>query len=404
VETDKQTGAALQATIDPAGTPRLVIVGASARALAESAVRAGHHVDAADLFGDRDLLRIADGFHRAIPYPESLPRIVSAFPPGPWCYTGGLENHPDLIDAISCSRPLAGSTAAAVRQVRDLSSLRGLAHAAGLAVPETRLDPSGVPLDGSWLLKPRRSAGGHGIQPWRTGTTESMRSGDWLWQRKTPGRPWSAAFWITEAGSRLLGVSRQLVGSNRTGATPYHWCGGLDLDPTLLPDRVARAFESLGRGLATVPGLCGLVGIDLLIDAYERIVLLEVNPRPTASMELIERATGISLAAAQLAAAGLGPQIGHLPDLNRRQTWAKAILFTPRPLAFTDVAADRLDALAADWTAHDGWAAVADLPVPPQTIPSGRPVCTAFAVGPSPAATLRILGHRMRKLRQRLLS
>jgi predicted ATP-grasp superfamily ATP-dependent carboligase len=229
-----------------------------------------------------------------------------------------------------------------------------------------------------------------------------LRPDDWIWQRKAPGRPWSVALLIDETGCRLLGVSRQLIGSRWTAAKPFHWCGGLDLDPAILPDRIARPLDALGRGLAAASGLRGLVGVDLLIDARGGITLLEINPRPTASMELIERATSLPLAAAHLAAAGLGPPIAQPPDLRRQHHWAKAILFARRSLSFTDLTADRLDALAATWTAEDGWSAAADLPTQPQTIPAGRPVCTVFAAGPSPARALRELGRRMRHLRRLL--
>lgn len=386
-----------------------MIVGASVRAMAESAAGAGFAVCAADLFGDRDLLRVASEWRRAVPYPDALPEVVAGFPPGPWLYTGGLENHPDVVAAIARDRPLAGASAAAIRVIRDPHRLRGLVEQAGLQFPDTRFDPVGLPRDGTWLIKPRRSAGGHGIRPWTGWRDGDGDPGRWLWQRRIAGHPCSASFLVSapgvEAGDaaevRLIGLSRQLIGRRWLNAKPFHWCGGVALDPGAMPRHATDTLEQLGRCLAMVPGLRGLIGVDLVRAADGSLTVLEINPRPTASMELFERTTGISLAAAQVAASGLvakaaAPSPVPLPPW--RQTWSKAVLFTPRSLVVDDEFERRLDALAADWSGRDGHLAVADLPTVPQTIPAGRPVCTVFAPGPSPAAAIRSLAHRANDL------
>lgn len=402
VKTDNQTATPPQGSPNPPVRQPLVVVGASVRAIAESAFRAGHDVHAADLFGDRDLRAIAHSYARAVPYPDVLPQLVAGFPPGPWLYTGGLENHPAIIAAISRHRPLAGCAAPAVLEVRDPTQLGILARRAGLRYPETHLDPAAVPRDGSWLVKPRRSAGGHGISRWRGWLEDIPPYDHWLWQRNVPGRPWSAAFVIADGHASLIGVSRQLIGCHWTGARPFHWSGGLDVAPASLPQDVREILEGLGRELSRVAGLVGLVGVDLIIDRQLGLTLLEINPRPTASMELIERATGFSLATAQLAAGGHAPPGCVTASPVRQRTWAKAVLFAASPLVIDGRSQAALDTLACRWTAADGQPAVADLPLPPQTIPGGRPICTVFATGPSPAAALRQLRRRVQTLRQRL--
>ncbi len=404
VETDNQTAALPQRSLNPPARERLVVVGASVRAIAESAARAGRDVHAADLFGDRELRTIARGYARAVPYPEVLPQLVAGFPPGPWLYTGGLENHPEIIAEISRRRPLAGCTVSAVRQVRDPTQLSILAHSAGLRYPETHFDPAVIPIDGTWLVKPRRSAGGHGIGRWRGWFEANPTRDHWLWQREVRGRPWSVAFLVTPGGADLIGASRQLIGCRWTGARPFHWTGGLDIDPASLPRSVAELLQRLGRELANVPGLVGLVGVDLIVDRQRSLTLLEVNPRPTASMELIERDTGFSLVTAQLAACGLALPGATTAPSPRRQTWAKAVLFAPSPLVIDERSEAVLDTLARHWRAADGRPTIADLPVPPQTIPTGRPICTVFAAGPFPAAALRQLRHRVHELRQQLFA
>src|SRR5262245_54918068 len=98
----------------------IVIVGASARAAAFSALRAGLAPWCADLFADADLAARCQAV--AIPadqYPHELPKILRQAPPGPWMFTGGLENRPKLIDRIARDRPLWGYPPARLRAVRD---------------------------------------------------------------------------------------------------------------------------------------------------------------------------------------------------------------------------------------------------------------------------------------------
>ena len=63
----------------------LLVIGASARALAVSAVRLGFKVNAIDLFGDRDLRDVCSRVVQvaAPAYPNELPRIAAEFPAGP---------------------------------------------------------------------------------------------------------------------------------------------------------------------------------------------------------------------------------------------------------------------------------------------------------------------------------
>jgi predicted ATP-grasp superfamily ATP-dependent carboligase len=366
---------------------RIVILGASGRAAAVSAAAAGLEVHAADLFGDLDLLAVATSFQSACPYPAGLATAAAACPPAPWLYTGGIENHPDLIAAIAAHRPLAGCDAAAVRRVRDPDLLVAALRGIGLAMPATRRSPRGLPGDGSWLVKPLRSAGGHGIRPW-VGQDLAAATAERVWQQRVAGTSWSVAYLLAGDGGRLLGASRQLTGRRWCRAGPFAYCGSLELFTTSLEADPLDSLRRLGDLLAGPLGLRGLVGVDLVIDARGRPHVIEVNPRPTASMELIERASGLPLIAAHLAACGLGPPARARPR-GPRGNWSKAILFADRPLA---IGAEAVAALrtAAGGPRH-GWPLLADIPTPPQQIPAGRPVCTLFAHGGSPRESLQQL-------------
>jgi len=395
------------------GAAPLVLLGASVRAFAQSAVRCGWAVHAADLFADLDLVAVAreavavgDAVAGdAAAYPWSLRAAAARFPPcAAWCYTGALENHPELIAAIAATRPLAGNPPAAVRRLRDRHVVAAAARAAGLAAAETFDDPAGLPVDGTFLVKPVAGAGGRGIRPWtaRAAARHALESaaphgarGPRQWQRLVAGAPWSATFVLGVGGPRCVGVARQLVGAAWCRAAPFAWCGAVAAPARLAP-AFAAAVARLGPPLATGSGGAGLVGVDLIVDDAGRVHVIEVNPRPTASMELFERTGELAVAADHLAACGIASPVFRPPAAPTDAVWSKAVLFA-RP--GTRIDAPTIEALRREsraWTDADGgWPALADVPRPGQSLPGGAPVLTAFARGPAPAESLAALRSRI---------
>jgi predicted ATP-grasp superfamily ATP-dependent carboligase len=165
-----------------------------------------------------------------------------------------------------------------------------------------------------------------------------------------------------------------------------------------LPDTTRDQLARLGAVLAETFGLVGLVGVDLVVDAVGDIAPIEVNPRPTASMELIERATGDSIAALHLGACGFASPASVSANSHADVCWAKAVLFAPCDVAVDDRLLDAVAALADGWTIADGWPAIADIPQPGQTIGAGRPLLTVFAVAAAPEDCRQRLMHRVETL------
>lgn len=370
--------------------PSLVVLGASGRAVAESARRSGFRVHAADLFADLDLLAAAETVRRVgrspdngDGYPDGLAAAAAGFPPGPWCYTGAIENHPDLIDRIAAVRPLAGNAGPVVRRVRDPFTLGPAVREAGLRFPETRAGSGSVPRDGSFLVKPLSSAGGRGIDRW-TGAVAAERTeaSGCVWQRRVDGQPCSAAFILAAGDSRLVGITRQLVGLPWCHAAAHAYCGSVLLPLDTVPADLLAAVDRLGSLLASRFRLVGAVGVDFVVTDDGGMVVIEVNPRPTASMELFERAGGPAIAAAHLAACGVPSPAGPPPPRSSTacDRWSKSVLFARRDVAVTDGLVDRILNEAAAWRS-DGWPALADVPRPGQVIPAGGPVLTIFHAG-----------------------
>ncbi len=338
--------------------PPVGVVGASGRAAAHSLARAGFAAWAVDLFADRDLRRVAPCV--ACPwddYPAALPRLASQFPPGPVLYTGGLENHPDVVAELAASRELWGNPPAVLEVVRDPHRLFPLLARCGFEVPAVVPAGEPCPAAGRWLRKPLRSAGGLGIRP---ATPDEPPSPNHYFQEFVEGPSLSAAY----GGTTLLGVTEQLVGEPWLHAKPFGYCGSVG--PVEPPADVFRPS----------PGLPfrELWNIDFVLRAG-RAVPVELNPRYTASVEVLEHLVGEALL----------PRLRGEAGVPRPQVRAvgKAIYYAPRDLTFPE---------SGPWDADlagpfDPWRlpAFADIPDPGAAVPAGSPVLTLLVAGSSPA-------------------
>jgi predicted ATP-grasp superfamily ATP-dependent carboligase len=283
------------------------VVGASGRAAVMSAARAGFSAWAVDLFADRDLRRLAPAARcPADRYPDALPELAAAFPPGPVLYTGGLENHPGVVRRLAETRPLWGNPPDVLERVRDPFRLHAALTAAGLPAP--RVAPAAEqPLPGRWVRKPLRSAGGTGVRFAAPGDCPSTAH---YLQEFIDGRPMSAVFVGSTDGTDLLGVTDQLVGEPRLHARPFAYCG--NVGPAEVPASLDGSLREMGSALGRAFGLRGLWGADFILNSGTPYPV-EVNPRYTSSAEVLEHAGGIAVLERHAAAFGQ-----EAPPLTRR--------------------------------------------------------------------------------------
>lgn len=354
----------------------LAIVGASVRAAAQSAAEAGWLVHASDLFADADARAIAT-MTRVERYPEEFVDWLATQSVEGWLYTGGVENHPELVDRMALIAPLWGVSGPVLRRLRDPWELGRLAAEFAVAWPET------VPIDeprrdGEWLAKSYRHAGGSGVEclsssdDWRA----AVRGGA-VAQRLVAGRPLAAVFACRPQGATLLGVTEQLLGD---GATRWSYRGSIG--PLPLDGRWLAELDRVAMLLAAAAAV-GIVGVDL-IDDGERLWLLEVNPRWTASIEVVERAIGESLLPAHIAACRGGVAPESPPPQG---TIGKRIVTAPE--AF--VASEPLH----DWAMAECDAGrAADIPHAGDAFERGDPVLTVFAEADSEDDARLLLDER----------
>ena len=371
--------------------PRVLLVGASVRALAQSARRAGWQPIASDLFGDLDLTRIA-AYVAIDDYPQGFVQVAAATDFDGCIYTGGLENHPRVLAALARSGPLWGCSASAVRRVRAPEFCASALRSAGLRVPDVVPATAPPAADESWLQKPRRSAGGRGIRVWTRQRGAERHVSDWFFQKRVRGLPLAAVFLASSRSVDLIGLTLQMVGSRSLNADEFVYCGSIG--PVRVSDDSRQQIERAGGRIARSAGLHGLFGMDLVLND-EGVWTIEVNPRVTASVEIFERAWHVSLlpvhrqACESFGSPGTSkdgepwpglptrPQGQWSNDANGRIVAGKAILFADRTIAVSD-----LEALF-EANGDSAESLIADIPRIGSRIRAGHPVCTVLATGRS---------------------
>jgi predicted ATP-grasp superfamily ATP-dependent carboligase len=363
----------------------LNIVGASVRAAAGSARRAGLVPWCSDLFGDTDLRKMVPTVVRcpASRYPRPFLDILSRAPRCPWMYTGALENHPELIRRMADIRPLWGNGPVALAASRSPFTVARLLREAGLPVPLVSADqPVG---SGQWLRKPLRGAAGQGI-------SFAGLKGDrgHYFQQFLPGPSMSAVFVEAGGDTALLGATEQLVGQRWLNARPFQYCG--NMGPVPLTAELGHDLEAIGRVLGAGCELRGLFGVDFILHEG-RPWVVEVNPRYPASVEVLERATGIpALPMHRTAFEPAAPVGSQVPAADR--VVGKAILYAPRRVVVPEH--DRIE------FEHDA-AIVADIPAAGEVIQPGWPILTALTEAASHEECRASLMERAARLKTVLL-
>jgi len=377
---------------------KILIAGVSVRAMVESALRSGYEVIALDAFGDRDLKALTEShsLHHDFNAGYSARKIgeVSrelAFDAA--AYTSDLENHPDVLRELARNHRLLGNSPQAVASVRDWAALYAKLWHAGYSIPKT-IFPGGdtIPDRGCrWLTRPLLSGGGHGIA--FLNTHKAPDTGFML-QEYLPGKPCSVSFVANGHECVVLGITEQLIGMRQLGSQAFRYCGNLLPCPEAIDaavgNRILHGARALASFLTREYGLAGVNGMDVIYDG-RKICLTEVNPRYSASMELIEWAYALPIFHLHTSAI----MNGELPTFALEKVWTDKKFFG-KAILFAEKAATAPD--TDDWLANG----LRDVPASGERLPKGSPVCTILAARPTRDDTIAALIAQAEKLRQEI--
>jgi predicted ATP-grasp superfamily ATP-dependent carboligase len=349
----------------------VLVVAASGRALAASARRGGFLPLVVDYFADSDTIALAhaharldDGLTRGMTagaLDAAFAALAEYRPRGIVCGTG-FEDRPKLLAHIARRRKVFGNSADTVARLKDPIAFASLCK--DLAIPHPATTPSRPGDASGWLAKRRGGAGGSHVGP------AGERSGDGIYyQRHVAGQPIALQFLADGQRARILGSSAQWSAS--TLRQPFRYGGAVRPAPLMDTGPLAACVQRIA---AAIP-LFGLNSADFLV-AEDGFRLLEINPRPSATLDIFEPPGGSLFALHMSACAGtLDFEAPNLPGAA-----AMAIVYAESELTIP----------ALDWP---DW--TADRPHAGSAIKAGEPLCTVHASAANATEAKRLVDDRL---------
>lgn len=309
------------------------VVGASARSAANSARRMGYRVVSIDLFGDRDT-GVLSTCHVV---PELDAEYLTQFEfvdASRWIPTGGLENRSEFVEWLEDK---LNSTEGIAAQIRSLRSIENWKRWCGndpawkveprIYFPEIRskADPDILTNPKDWVFKPISSAGGIGLRMSCSSEAafKGARDDAFYFQKFVRGTTYGAVFARSPTGTRLLGLTQNLsaadiaqvdfdsaiaeplrlfsIGASESptvqesepkgfafGDSSRSFVYSGSFGPFSISPAIRRSLESWADKIYSETSFARLMGVDFIVDDTGDWAMLEINPRWTASMEVIE--------------------------------------------------------------------------------------------------------------------
>jgi predicted ATP-grasp superfamily ATP-dependent carboligase len=323
---------------------------------------------ALDVFGDADTRRAAARW-MPIGDPASLridgDRVLAALAAlaregsvAGWVAGSGFDGRPDWLEAGARHLPLLGTAAHDVRRVRDPLTFFSALRAHGIAHPPVCFTPPQA--GGPWLHK--NSAGCGGWQVRRGADGQPGRGVHWQVERAGPAM--SATLVANGEDAVVLGFNRQQV--QAIGECPFVFSGVVG--PVPPSEAMQRSIGGAVRALAREFRVRGLASLDFVMHGDDAEVI-ELNPRPPASLALYPRVGGHGA----LHAHRLACQQGVLPPAPAAADGVRgsAIVFASRALRLDDGVAERIAR----------WPGAHDLPHAGAVFMPGDPLCSLSARG-----------------------
>jgi hypothetical protein len=264
---------------------KLLLCAASARAMAESATRADYDFVTLDFFGDIDTKEICENYSLRefgdAYSTENLYRRSAQVDFTHAVYGAGFENYPEFVEGFEKRATVAGNDSKTLREVRSWENFFSVLEKEEIKFPRTEIvRAEDVHNLNGRLLKPVKTGGGHRINDLscaHSGTNEEV-----LLQEVISGTPISTCIVGDGKRCRFLGATEQITFGR------YRYCGNI------APLKTTKAMEDISIRIGEMFGLVGVNGVDFMSTA-EGLYVLEVNPRLTGAMEVLEKAYSLNL-------------------------------------------------------------------------------------------------------------
>jgi uncharacterized protein len=363
-------------------TQTLLIAAVSGRALAAAARRAGLQPRVVDYFNDLDTCALTKGRlatadaergFAAGKLVDSLHDLARDDHPIGLIYGAGFEDRPHVLAELARHWRLLGNSPEVVVRAKDPEEIADICARLSIPHPEIAFHP---PRDlEHWLIKKTGGGGGTHIV---AACERSLAPGEY-YQRRVGGAPVSVLLLADGKNAVALGLSAQWA--TPCAAQAFRFGGAVQPANPACAHELCEAASRIARSLA----LRGLNSIDFLV-AGDVFHLVEINPRPGATLDIFADADGRLLRAHVEACEGILPGA----PLTFARAAASAIAYARHDLA----AMPELD-----WPA---WCN--DRQKPGTRVGRDEPICSIFAEADEPVEARERVAERLADFLRRVAS
>lgn len=399
----------------------LFVVGFSCRSLAQSARRQGFSPLVIDRCGDRDTREAAKLYSVWMPEEDLTEETIDLFLidrpsrldltssfPRHCMLAGGTENQIDLIARLSrkfpdMMKPEQYASMRSWKNWRSWSEHSGMIFPRSWELGTILSDPielKCLPIDSTdsheYLIKRLDQAGGLGVSTWNPeeaplASHMALGARNGIIQERIDGQSVGVTFLSSAHGSLALGCTEAWpTQPHPWGAFVYQGSVG----PVSLQQEDWTLLEAFAKNVTIASQWRGLWQADF-IRKGSHWYLLEINPRWTASMEILEASTGMELVRLNcLAVSGQLASDEWQKLLQNNQSsrmtpsrcFAKRVLYAPHSIALNEAMIERwwrhrlpLESFMIDSkTSSLCW--FADIPNEPMQFETGYPICSIVGV------------------------
>lgn len=279
--------------------PSLLVAGMSARAIATSAQRAGYIPLIVDAFGDEDTREVSHcvrtlprayqhGFRAStlLPVLDEL-KAEAPTPPIGIVLGAGFEDRPGLIATLNKRFRILGCQADSVKACKDPVQIDRFLKTHHLPYPlisaTHEAEANSTNANHNWISKRVGGTGGSHIQVAERSLKPQTNH---YFQRVIDGPSHAFVFVASPAHNhiRKIGFTQQWCAP--TIQEPYRYGGAVG--PVELPLNIQEDLCFAAGKLMQTFGLCGLASLDFVIDPDGQPVLVDINPRPGASLDVFD--------------------------------------------------------------------------------------------------------------------
>jgi methenyltetrahydromethanopterin cyclohydrolase len=340
--------------------------------LAQAANKAGFMPLVIDQYADLDTRQYAFAWRKTLSLSlsdlvPSIEELLAKYKVTELVYGSGFECYPESLAFLNSRLTVYGNQPATFGNVQNKPAF--FTACTELAIPYPPVSFTKPASDDAWLVKPIQGQGGVGIKRYNASNISNQAC---YWQKYQLGTQHSVLFLANGSDVQVIGFNTQWTINNQEDAE-FVFAG--IINACRLTDQQQCQIVVWIKQLVLRFGLRGLNSLDFIQDGDDSYVL-EINPRPSASMQLYE---------SDLFHKHILACQGILTEISEKQGC----------IGFQYIYAER-DMVIPELFIWPEWCM--DIPAPATLIYTGQPICSIIAQKNQPEQVLAQLMLRQQQL------